>query len=566
MDKDNRNYNVYFNTHTVTGIVISIGLFVCFFAGCFALFKDNINRWESNEAPLQYQTDIDYERILAAVENEGYSLDGRNYTIQYNTTPVPHVNVRSQPLPTPKDTAHSDLKLSALEQLAQPINLNIDPVTYEQSALSTDTSASQLGTFLNQLHFFAQIPGVGMMLASLVSLFFLFAIVTGVIVHWKKIISNFFTFRLKSSIKNLWTDAHTALGIIGLPFQFMYALTGAFFGLIILIFIPYTFVLFGGDFNKTAGYLSPSFKSYESAGESVLERKNINGLVDNTLAELGKPNIERVRVNLFNYNDKNAHLLVEVRVADHTLFYNVAINIYRRTDGKLVYQKNLEDASYVENVAETVSKLHFAKYGGYFMKAIYFILALITCFVIISGVMVWLVAREKKTYAHKAKFNLNVGAIYIGTCVGLYPAIALFFCLVKVFPPEIDGRFGIMSNIFFLFWLTFIIYAYFIKNTFRISRQALILAGGLGLLAPILNGLQSGLWPWKSLNAGYVDSFSVDVSWIVMSVITLLATWKARPVGKKRKSKEVIKENPQDISESVVLGKPVFNLNATPGK
>lgn len=527
MDKDNRNYNVYFNTHTVTGIVISIGLFVCFFAGCFALFKDNINRWESNEAPLQYQTDIDYERILAAVENEGYSLDGRNYTIQYNTIPVPHVNVRSQPLPTPKDTAHSDLKLSALEQLAQPINLNIDPVTYEQSALSTDTSASQLGTFLNQLHFFAQIPGVGMMLASLVSLFFLFAIVTGVIVHWKKIISNFFTFRLKSSIKNLWTDAHTALGIIGLPFQFMYALTGAFFGLIILIFIPYTFVLFGGDFNKTAGYLSPSFKSYESAGESVLERKNINGLVDNTLAELGKPNIERVRVNLFNYNDKNAHLSVEVRVDDHTLFYNVAINIYRRTDGKLVYQKNLEDASYVENVAETVSKLHFAKYGGYFMKAIYFILALITCFVIISGVMVWLVAREKKTYAHKAKFNRNVGAIYIGTCVGLYPAIALFFCLVKLFPPEIDGRFGIMSNIFFLFWLTFIIYAYFIKNTFRISRQALILAGGLGFLVPILNGLQSGLWPWKSLNAGYVDSFSVDVSWIIMSVITLLATWKA---------------------------------------
>ena len=45
----NRNYNVFFNTHTVSGIVISIALYVIFFAGAFALFKGEIQIWEEGK-------------------------------------------------------------------------------------------------------------------------------------------------------------------------------------------------------------------------------------------------------------------------------------------------------------------------------------------------------------------------------------------------------------------------------------------------------------------------------------------------------------------------------------
>ncbi|WCC44944.1 hypothetical protein PJW08_01285 [Tenacibaculum finnmarkense] len=37
-----RNYNVFFNTHTVSGIVISVALYVIFFAGAFSFFKEEI--------------------------------------------------------------------------------------------------------------------------------------------------------------------------------------------------------------------------------------------------------------------------------------------------------------------------------------------------------------------------------------------------------------------------------------------------------------------------------------------------------------------------------------------
>lgn len=77
---------------------------------------------------------------------------------------------------------------------------------------------------------FAQVPyPYGYYLSGFVAFFFLFAILTGIIVHWKKIVSNFYLFRPMAKLKTLWTDAHTALGVIGFPFQFVYAVTGAFF-------------------------------------------------------------------------------------------------------------------------------------------------------------------------------------------------------------------------------------------------------------------------------------------------------------------------------------------------
>ncbi|MXV39105.1 hypothetical protein GO491_10530 [Flavobacteriaceae bacterium Ap0902] len=42
-------------------------------------------------------------------------------------------------------------------------------------------------------------------------------------------------------------------------------------------------------------------------------------------------------------------------------------------------------------------RLHFGNFGGYLIKFVYITIALFTCFVIISGVMIWLMARKKKT-------------------------------------------------------------------------------------------------------------------------------------------------------------------------
>ncbi|MEM0941940.1 MAG: PepSY-associated TM helix domain-containing protein [Bacteroidota bacterium] len=567
---DKRVYNAFFNTHTVAGIIISIGIFVIFLAGAFALFQKNINNWEVNSQNNEIQlTEVDYDRILAEVAKKGYQMYGRDFRIQVQENRGTYLAI-SAGAPSNKISKDSLSRLTPSDSLAYVeatarINYAVDTKSYELTPPAEYGKAGRIGWILTQLHYFRQIPVVGIYLAGFLSLLLLFALVSGVVIHWKKMVSNFFTFRLKSSIKNLWTDGHTALGILGLPYQFMYAVTGAIFGLSILV-LPVAYLVFG-DVNKATAIILPENKSYELKGEADLAL-SINPFVQAFFNELPDEDIKNFNLTVKSYGDKNAHLDIASNINTKLNFAGYARSVFRLDDGEPVYQKPLDESSFRTSSLSFFVGLHFGNFGGLMIQITYFIMAILTSFVIITGVMIWLVAREKKTYAHKTKFNRNVGAIYLGACLGLYPAIALLFVTAKIVPLDLDGRYTIINSVFFGFWLAYSIYAFLNKRSYEINKYALIIAGVFGLFIPVTNGIQTGLWFWKSLGMGYADSFLVDVAWLIMSVITLIAAWKAKPVDKKRKViDEVEVEALENVSEKVLVGKqPVFNLNSTSSK
>ncbi|MEM6349078.1 MAG: PepSY-associated TM helix domain-containing protein, partial [Bacteroidota bacterium] len=414
-----------------------------------------------------------------------------------------------------------------------------------QSVEAAEHHHDGLGDFLYHLHYFEPIPVVGIYLSGLVGVFFLLAIVTGIIVHWKKIRSNFFTFRLKATIKNLWTDAHTALGVIGLPFQLMYAVTGALFGLTILIFMPSVMLLFDGDQEAMIGYVYPAYTTYELEGplnqttaDASQEYLSVNKLVNEYLAEFKDEEIRYVNVSLQNYQDRNAHLLVMLDTEPKKRFYSQAYKIFRLRDGLVVREKGLDQNPHNESVVNFVHFIHFGSFGGYFIKGFYFIMALITCFVIISGVLVWLKARDMKKYAAKAKFNTNVGALYLGISLGLFPSIAFIFCLAKILPLEMADRMTTMETIFFLFWLGYSVYSFIQKDYFKISRNAFALAGIIGLAVPVLNGIQTGMWFWQAIPMAYLDVAMIDISWLVIGGVSIATAYYMKPVIDKKKLKK----------------------------
>ena len=68
---NNRHYNIYFHTHTVSGIVISVVLFVIFFAGSFSFFRDEIINWERNESTaITREIQLDYNTTLNKLDKE----------------------------------------------------------------------------------------------------------------------------------------------------------------------------------------------------------------------------------------------------------------------------------------------------------------------------------------------------------------------------------------------------------------------------------------------------------------------------------------------------------------
>ncbi|WP_222937287.1 PepSY-associated TM helix domain-containing protein [Cytophaga sp. FL35] len=220
-----RIYNILFHTHTVSGIIISVALYVIFFAGSFSFFRDEIAMWERGhhaESQEQIPEDIDSYLRHISLDNE---LQGREIEISryYNER---NINVH---LTASKDSL-------APQQAQERKNFYLDIKDLSQSTYATNYG---LGEFLYRLHFLDQIPyPYGRYLSGFVALFFLFALLTGLWIHWDKIVSNFYVFRPWAKLKTLWTDAHTALGLIGFPFQFIYAVTGAFFLLKGILMLP----------------------------------------------------------------------------------------------------------------------------------------------------------------------------------------------------------------------------------------------------------------------------------------------------------------------------------------
>ena len=379
---NNRNYNILFHTHTVSGIVISVVLYVIFFAGSFSFFKDEIINWERNESSI-VNNDIQLN-VNVALDSlqKSYSLSGRDISIE-KLAMENRVNVSLKPS---KDSLAT--KSAKTKQFFYLDTQNYTTHTY--------IGSYSLGEFLYRLHFLAQIKyPIGYYLSGFTAFFFLFAILTGLWIHWKKIVSNFYVFRPWAKLKSMWTDAHTALGMIGLPFQFIYAITGTFFMIKLLIVAPNVLVLYNGNqqqLYKDLGYTPTNYKFNNQNSNKILD---INDCILKVKKEWS--NLEVNKVYIHNYGDSNMHVSIEGVLPYKQAFTGIG-KITFDANGTIVFKKSPQKASYLESVKNILYRIHYGDYGGYILKVISFLLGLLSCFVIISGVMIWLTAREKKTF------------------------------------------------------------------------------------------------------------------------------------------------------------------------
>ena len=517
----NRVYNILFHTHTISGLFISVALFVIFFAGSFSFFRDEMISWERNE-PMQESSlaEADLNGMMEAL-GQDYDTYSRDITFkQYFEEKRISVS-----LTAPKDTSIHEPKGGGGGFFYMHTD---DFSTYDYA------SNYSIGEFLYRLHFFAQLNlygTSGYLIAGLVAFFFLFAIITGVLVHWKKIVSNFYVFRPRASLKNLWTDAHTALGIIGLPFQFVYAVSGAFLIIGAAVMSPPVLSLM---------YNGETDKMYEDFGLGVKEfplalKKtgpiDLNSFVEKTQQRW--PGLQIESVSLHNYGDAGMHVVVSGFPQFSEAFTGVGELVFHATSGEIVSAKDpVTGSSYLDAARGVIDRLHFGDFGGVGLKVVYFILGIISCFVILSGILIWLVARDKKHIAEKKrKFNAWIGWIFLAVCLSMYPVTAFTFVAVKLFVQEFDTtRMTAIYQIFFYSWLLLIVLFTFRRDNFITNKYSLLLGSVLGFLVPVANGVISGNWIWRTLSEGYYDIFLIDAFWLVLSVITFCIA-----IGLKRK-------------------------------
>ncbi|MEQ8581885.1 MAG: PepSY-associated TM helix domain-containing protein [Marinoscillum sp.] len=514
----NRIYNVLFHTHTVSGLVISVALYVIFFAGSISFFRDDIIAWERNRPIVAHsQMNADFDQILDTLAMRYGELRGRTINIrQSHQERNVIINISST-----QDT-------SASENARRSVYTYLDTRTYEESSYY---SGYTLGEFIYRLHFFAQIPyPYGYLFSGFVAFFFLFAIVTGLIVHWKKMVSNFYLFRPWARLKTVWTDAHTALGLIGLPFQFIFSVTGAVLIIGTTIMLgPASSLIYDKDRDLMYRELLDQPPAPAFANHPVDFDLSLNELVNESQAAWGDVVLSRLCIQ--NFGDENMNILVEVRPQTKSALLGLGRATFDWS-GSLTAQTSDESVNYIVGADQLMRRLHFGDFGGYGLKIIYFVFGIITCFVILSGVLLWVEARDKRSTAPwKRTANQWVASIFMAISLSMYPAMALLFSIVRLaHDPGSPTPHVFIYKVFFTSWLILSVCFAAWRNNYLTNKYCLFLGSIFGMAIPIVNGLVTGNWMWDTYNEEQLQIFVVDAFWLITSLIALLVFFRLKKV------------------------------------
>ncbi|MEM9858421.1 MAG: PepSY-associated TM helix domain-containing protein [Bacteroidota bacterium] len=509
-----RTYNALFHTHTVAGIVISFALFVIFYAGAYSFFRHEVEQWENTDMRQPVPESFNYDLALKKVDSV---YGGLNY--HQNTT----IRVPNSESPLMYVYGAIDKTDSTTERMAAYINPTDLSVQDVRDPLTT------VNNTIYFLHYFRQIPVIGLYVSGFVALFFLFAIITGLLIHWQNLLTKFYAFIKEGQWKTIWTNAHTVLGVIGLPFQLIYAVTGAFFGLLIIILLPAAAILYEGDQEKLVNKVNPAAALKVDENAKDYEHHQLTALATQINREY--PGFEIGSVRMQNYGKEDA--LAFWNITDHKGILSDGSLAMRLKDGKVLEEYSLipNERDYSYSVINFITKLHFASFGGYTMRVIYFVLAMITCFMIISGVLIWRTARDHSKYTYKQRlFHHRVTKIYLAICLSMFPAFAIIFLANKLVPLDLDGRVDLVNQIFFLSWLALTILGSFWNNYGKQNRNYLLIGGLLALVVPLANGVITGDWFWQVLLT-YPKVAGVDIFWCTAGITSIYLVFRVLKVS-----------------------------------
>lgn len=537
---DNRIYNIYFHTHTISGIIICALLYVIFFAGSFSFFKEEISAWQKNTSYVKSRKTVtrDFDRVIDSLGQKN-NLKGRDFEffIQRNDIGA-YVSVTASADTTLKKRVKPKADGAAKKRRGRGRGGDDDSMyfNYDFSKQKSGdyTEAYDMGEFLYRLHFLAQLNAVpirlgapfGYLLAGVVSFIFLFALITGLMLHWNKIVSNFFTFRPLSKWKTLWTDLHTAIGVIGFPFQLVFAVTGVVLIANSFLIAPYTKYLYKGD--SAALYQDLEYSDttkYAYTYKPLAEKFNVNELLKEVENKWSHSRISAVSIK--NYGDKNMHVILTAKPRANKSFAGTGKIVYRVYDKRILSEVSpVKNSSYVDKIKSTIYHLHFGDFGGKPLRIIFFVLGVMGCLVIISGILIWLVARDKNNVPkHKRIFNFWTANIFMAFCLSMLPVTALTMLSLLFIdkPNQAD-----IYHIYFYSWLILSVYFIFRRNLSVTNHQTLILSSILCFLLPLADGIQRNNWIWVTFNQGKFDILFIDLLFLILAALSVVVLVKMK--------------------------------------
>lgn len=496
--------------HTWGGLLFGWPLFAIFLTGTLAVFDQEIDQWMQPEIQRQaVPVALAAERAVAYLQREHADVEPWNIALPNERNP--------------------GLKVTAGDR-RRGISTDLDPQTGEP-LLVRDSAG---GGFFFHFHYTLNLPRLaGIWVVGLVGLVSLVALVSGIVIH-KKLFKEFFTFRPNKGQRS-WLDAHNAAGVLLMPFHLMIVYTGIIiFG---LIYLPAALqALYDGDIATFyEEYIEEAPHHHGPSTAPLAPLVALGPLL--TQAEHRMGPLSGLSIS----HPGRADALVEVRrVLGNRIALTKGQNmVFDGVSGQLLAgPPELRPSVLTQRV---MFGLHFAQFGGYPMRWLYFVCGLIGSAMIASGLVLFTVKRRRKYLVEGRAQGVGdrlIESLNIAVVAGLGVACIGLFWVNRLLPVELAQRAGWEVRLFFVLWLLSLLHAW-CRPHVQAWREQLGAAAALCLGLPLLS-LLTLAHPWA-------ESTRLLVELAVLGCGVLLG-WTAWRVGGKAEQ-NVARRSPRAVAE-----------------
>ena len=504
-ERHKRNYDL----HSWSGVALGLFIYVVAFTGCPALFHEELQTWEDPARRLPLAETPAPINDTFADWNEDNVEEGEEVgfvRLTYPTATAPYYAGFLEVEIHREDGGHDH---EFIEQRWD--SRSAEPLAERGHGLS-----HWLAAFHRELMWPTELGGVqaGRGIVGIAGVILFLSIISGVVAH-TKIFQELFTLHFYRSMRLKWQDAHKVLGLWGLPFYTMIAVTGAVIGVVALLAPVIAMLTFKGD--QAALIEAVLGESVKPAGVTA-EMVSLDELGRLTEPGSGEP-LHYLVLN--NWGDRNARF--DLYFDPDTELSQVEGYQIDGVTGERIEDSPFETASSANRVLNSMTPLHYGTYGGVILKLIYFMLGLSLAVITALGMMMWIERRLYGTAGNRSPWIYRaLSRLTVGVTCGLPLATIAVFYADKLVPVTSDGRLAMIGWTYFASWGAGLLYAFVRGNDYRATRELLYLVAGLCMGLPVLNAAVTGDLFLSGLFSSHAVAAWVDLLVLVMGLFTAI--------------------------------------------
>lgn len=407
--------------HTWVGVCAGWIIFLVFFNGTAAYFKQEITTWMKPEIANAIDPVKSVEGAVAFLRTKAPDAVAWTIHVPDERNPVADVSWRPRPKPgaAPADDDDGDDDRVSPDRRAA-----IDANGHLLAARDTEG-----GDYFFQFHYALHyLPGVGLILVLLASLALMVSLTTGIITH-RRLFAEFFTFRPRSGARS-WRDAHTTVAVLVLPFHLMITYTGV--GILAFFLMPWA--LFA-HYPNLQGYYAELVSRPHAAAPSghPAPLVPLGSVLRQAETIWNGGHAETIRVS--NPGDDTATIQVDRRTHDLAPGAGDSLT-FNAISGALVKTSAAPKAA--ATAATVVFGLHQARFARPALRWLLFLCGLAGTAMVATGLLLW-TAKRKRNPSSRRGFKL-VETLNIAVIAGYPASTAAYFWANRLLPVSISSR------------------------------------------------------------------------------------------------------------------------------